>query len=155
MESTPNNNKELICYPVAFKLLKPDNIRIMPTRIDGGMYYLKAPYRISQDTRGMRTISMGIEIKIPECFEVFTNKPGVTIPMILHAHIDSLYDVLVDKGIEIVAPRILSPSYTQTELKLTIRNIGQHVANIERGEPIACLYFTATPPIIFGENNNI
>lgn len=155
MLNPPNQNKECLYYPIGFKVLNPDDHHVVPIRVDGGMYYLRAPYKISQDIKNIRTIAMGIALKIPECFEVFTNKPGITIPMIIHAHIDSLYDVMTQKGIEILTPKVLSPSYYSGELKLTLRNIGTKIANIEPGEPIACIYFTATPPILLGENNNI
>ena len=155
MKTPPNQIKEILYFPIAFKILRPDDLNVIPTRIDGGMYYLRSPHRISQDIKGTRTISMGIEIKLPECIEMFTSSPGVTVPMIIHAHIDSLYDVMMEKGIEVLAPKVLSPAYTGKELKLTIRNIGTKIADIAPGEPIACIYFSVTPPVLFGENNNI
>ena len=153
--SSPPSSKEILYYPVAFKLLNPENIKAIPQRIDGGMYNLRAPYQISINVGSIKSISMQLAIKLPQCFELHTSQEGITIPMIPHAHIESLYDVLIGKGIEVLAPKTLSPSYSLTELKITVKNIGKEIANIEPGDPIACLYFTATPPIVFGENNNI
>ena len=149
------NKNEVLYYPVAFKILDPEEYGLVPVRMDGGMYYLRAPRSIHLQSGDIRSVSMGISIKIPDVFEIFTNTPGVTTPMVVHAHLDSLYDTVVETGVEVLAPKILSPAYNGKELKIVIRNSSSKLTYVEKGTPLACIYFTATPPILFGENNNI
>ena len=137
-------------YPVVFTLVDHDNQHCVPTKIDKSMYYLNAPKDIPINFKGERIVDMGIIFTMPEIVTVFLKEIGVSIPMVLHMHLDSVYDTLVNKGIELVSPKIISPNYAPKELRICIKNIGEDRITIKAGEPLVCAYFTTSAPIALG-----
>lgn len=135
-------------YPITFSIRDPENIHMIPQCIDDGMYYIKAPRDIYLATKETEDVETGIIFGLPSQFVVlFENSELVLTP---HLHIESIYDVLMTKGLEVVAPRILSASFSPSELRLFLRNISDKHAIVKAGEPIACAYVTMTLPVMLG-----
>ena len=155
MSCNNENTTELLCYPIAFKILDPDDHTLVPIKVDWGMYYLRCPKQIWIANNSIPSVKRGLAIKIPDILSVSTSMPGVSVPLIPHINIDTIYDTFEDTGIEIIAPKVLSASYNDLELQILIRNSAGKTSHIDKGAPIACVHFSVTPPILLGENINI
>ena len=140
-----------LVYPIEFKILDETNIALVPIRVDAGMYTLRAPHEICIGTGDMREISMGIQIFIPEVLS-FPIADVKTPPVLAcHARLDPLFDVITEKGIDLIAPRVLSSAYSSAgELKIIIKNISGKNSKLNLGDPLIGLTFTVTPAIQLG-----
>ncbi len=141
---------------VPFELTnKNELINTLPRKINAGTYRLLTPYEMHIDSGRTRLIKTGIKLNVPQYVDVAPYKDvpeGVSVTTfprtVLHIHISSIFDLLVNHGIEVIGPTVLtSEEVNNKELILYIKNIGKQKYVSHKGDEIAELHFTCSPLI--------
>ena len=149
------NPTQILKYPVSYRLLDVGNMYSVPRPIDDGMCYLCTPKNIYIRDGQYKEIKMGLVLQFPAYIRLPLETADGAVVQSLHCRIDSCYDLLLSRGIQVISPTVLSPAYDPVELRLYITSIKPGNHTIKAGEPIATLSFVATPPIVLGINQSI
>jgi dUTPase len=66
--------------------------------------------------------------------------------MVMHAHLDSIFELLVEKGLSVLGPRLMSAEEVNgKELVVYLQNLGKQEFVAKAGDEVATLYYTIMP----------
>ena len=141
---------------IPFEITNPMT-SVVPRQIDEGMFRLKTPIGFSLDKGRSILLNMGIKFQFPKFIDTSVCKGlpmGVSTTVfprcIIHGHVDSIFELLVNHGITVLGPRVLSADIVNgRELDIFIQNNGKKMFTAKPGDEIAEIYFTITPVSTF------
>lgn len=138
---------------IPYEIINHGGPNIVPQQIDEGMFRLKTPIGFSLDVGKTILLKMGLKFKFPKYIDMSPCKgvpQGVTTTVfpraIIHGHVDSIFELLVNHGIVVLGPRVLSADIANgRELDICIQNTGKKMFTAKPGDEVAEIYFTITP----------
>ena len=153
-------HQEVLYIPqlaIPYEILNYNGVSIVPHQIDEGMFRLRTPIDFSLDVKKTMLLKMGIQFKFPKfidtspCKGIPKDTETTVFPRaIIHGHIDSIFELLVNHGVTVLGPRVLSADIANgRELDIFIQNNGKKMFTAKAGDEIAEIYFTITPVSIF------
>lgn len=142
---------------IPYEITNHANSFIVPRQIDEGMFRLRTPIGFSLDKGRSILLNMGIKFQFPKFIDTSVCKgiprgfeTSVFPRCIVHGHIDSIFELLVNHGITVLGPRVLSADIANgRELDVFIQNNGKKMFTAKPGDEIAEIYFTITPVSTF------
>ena len=142
---------------IPYEILDHGGVSVVPKQVDDGMFRLKTPTSFSLDTGKSMLLKMGIKFSFPKyidtspCKKIRIDETTTVFPRaVLHGHIDSIFELMVNHGIVVLGPRVISADIANNqEIVVYVQNIGKKMYNAKAGEEIAELYFTITPVSAF------
>lgn len=128
-------------------------VNVIPHQIEEGVYRIKTPIEIHIAKGATIKLKTGIKLMMPKYIDA---SPCRGIPegvatsvfprMVLHAHLDSIFDLLVEKGLSVLGPRLMSADDVNgKELVVYLQNLGKEEIVMNAGDEIAVLYYTIMP----------
>lgn len=149
---------------VPFSLVDPDkaSLTVIPRQVDDGIYRLRSATEIHIDIGRTIVFHTGIKLDIPryidmsECkgIPIGTNTSVFPRASVV-AQINSIFDLMVEHGIEVIGPHVLTANMANgRELVVYIKNIGKKMYVVKPGDEIAELSFTLSPLTILRLNQN-
>ena len=150
------SSTELLYIPqlsIPYEIINHGGPVLVPRQVDDGMFRLRTPIGFSLDIGKTILLKMGIKFTFPKYIDVSPCKgipQGMTTSVfprtILHGHIDSIFERVVNDGLVVLGPRVISADMVNgRELDVFIQNIGKKMFTAQPGDEIAELYFTTTP----------
>lgn len=126
---------------------------VVPRQVEEGIYRLKSPIEVHIACGSMVKLKTGIKLHMPKyvdmspCTGVPEGATTTVFPrVVMHAHLESIFDLLVSSGLNVLGPKLLSADETNgTELVVYLQNLGNKEFVAKRGDEIATLYFTIMP----------
>ncbi len=140
-----------LCIP--YEIINHGGPMLVPHQMDEGMFRLRTPIGFSLDSGKTILLKMGIKFKFPKFVDISPcrgvhqgEEPTVFPRTIIHGHIDSIFERMVNDGLVVLGPRVLSADIANDrELDIFIQNVGKKMFTANPGDEIAELYFTSTP----------
>ena len=149
---------------IPFSLVDPEkaSLSVIPRQVDDGVYHLRSAIEIHIDVGRTIVFHTGIKLDMPRFIDMSpcTGIPiGTTTSVFprvsVVAQINSIFDLLVEHGIEVVGPHMLTANMANgRELVVYIKNIGKKMHVVKPGDEIAELTFTLSPLTILRLNQN-
>ena len=150
------DKQEILYVPqisIPYEIIRNESSLLVPHQVDEGMFRIRTPINFSLDSGRTMLLKTGIKFNLPKyidvspCHGVRQGDHVVSFPRtIIHGHLDSIFELLVNNGIVVLGPRVLSADMINgRELDIFIQNIGKKMFEIKAGEEIAEIYFTITP----------
>ena len=126
---------------------------LVPRQQDEGVFYIKTPIEIHISVGSMVKLKTGLQLNMPQYVDM---SPCVGVPegvsttvfprVVMHAHLDSIFELVNKHGVVVLGPRILTaPEANSQELIVYLQNLGTKEFVAKAGDEIALLYFTTMP----------
>ena len=128
-------------------------VNVVPRQIEEGIYRIKTPIEIHIAMGDMIKLRTGIKLRMPKYVDTSPCKgvpDGVATSVfpraVLHAHLDSVFDLLISKGLNVLGPKLISADEAnEQELIVYLQNLGKQEFVAKPGDEVATLYFTIMP----------
>ena len=149
---------------IPFTLVDPNktSLNVIPRQVDTGVYRLRSSIEMHIDIGRTIVFRTGIKLDMPSFIDM-SSCTGIPIgtntsifPRVsVVAQIQSIFDLLVEHGIEVIGPHTLTANVANgRELVVYIKNIGKKMFVINPGDEIAELTFTVSPLTILRLSQN-
>jgi dUTPase len=133
-------------------------VSIIPTKIDDGLYRLKAAERYPFASGRQLLVRTGVRLEIPPVVDVAPYKPeklvggsAVYSRMSLHGVVTNIFNTARTRELYVLGPQII-PSMYREEIVLLVMNFGKTSVTLNPGEEIAELHFSMAPISVLGLN---
>ena len=139
---------------IPYEIVKKDGPSLVPSLVSSGIYRIKTPIDFSLNVGKSMILQMGIKIRLfPTIFLSSDQTPSENQleckKATLYAHIDSIFSLVMNHGLIVVGPHVLSAENSNDqELVLCIQNVGNKLVSIKAGAEIAELYFSLAPNVV-------
>lgn len=154
-ESIPSSERRLIPQLlIPFSLVKSDtSINLIPVQVASGIYRIKTSEDINLDLNRYKQCHTGIILNMSKfidmspCYGIPEGVLTSVFPRVsLHIRLTSIFDVLVNRGLQVVGPEVLSPEMLENkELLIYVKNSGDKPCCMKAGDEIAELTVELSP----------